>query len=368
MKAWAVVKWSLGVCGLWSAAGVAMASCVQSGQAFDSTLPIQVGAITVGRDVPLGAVVYRQSYNTKGSLQITCSAAPASMSVVGSVTSAPKPLSTWSSAPYAGKVYETGVPGLGVALTNASGNFPYMTAAGKPGCTAVAGGCAIATDANSQFDMVIIKTGEVTPGSVTASNLPAVAASMTLDGVSFDLFHVRMTGAVNVISRTCQTPDVAVDMGVHKLSEFSGLNSTTGLKAFEIQLLNCPAFQGTYQTTGPAWDQTNGSATSVGAKNANSIQFRLDPTRPALSQASGIVDITPTAQGNVPAAGGVGVQIFGPSNSPIPLGTYVSSGITPLAVEGAAYGIPLSAQYIQTADTVTAGPANATVTFTLEYQ
>ncbi len=368
MKPWAVVKWSLGVCGLWSMAGFAMASCVQSGQAFDGTLPIQIGNITVGRDVPLGAVVYRQSYNAKGSLQIACSSAPDTMSVLGNVTSAPKPLSTWSSAPYAGKVYETGVPGLGVALTNASGNFPYVVTAGKPGCPAVAGGCTVATDAISQFDMVIIKTGEVTPGAVLASNLPTVEATMTLDGVAFEMFRVRMTGAVNVISRTCQTPDVSVDMGVHKLSEFSGLNSTTGLKTFEIKLLNCPAFQGTYQTTGPAWDETKGSATSVGAKSANTIQFRLDPTRPALSQASGIVDINPTTLGSIASAGGVGLQIIGPSNSPLPLGTYVSSGITPLAVEGAAYSIPLSAQYIQTADTVTAGQANATVTFTLEYQ
>lgn len=368
MKPKTLLKCCVAVCGLWSVAGIAMASCTQSGQAFDGTLPIQIANITVGRDIPLGAVVYRQGYNAKGSSRITCSSPPDSMNAVGTVTSAPLALNAWSGAPYAAKVYETGVPGLGVALTNAAGNFPYVAARGKPGCTAGTGSCALDTDALSQFEMVIIKTGEVSPGAVLASNLPAVEASVNVDGVSFELFHVRLSGVLNVISRTCQTPDVAVDLGLHKLSEFSGVNSTTGLKAFEISLLNCPAFQGSYQTAGPAWDQSNGSATSVGAKSANRINYRLDPTRPAINAASGIISLNPTAQGGVAAASGIGVQVMTAASGPLPLATYLSSGITPQAVEGASYGIALAAQYIQTADTVTPGPANATVTFTLEYQ
>jgi type 1 fimbria pilin len=49
------------------------------------------------------------------------------------------------------------------------------------------------------------------------------------------------------------------------------------------------------------------------------------------------------------------------------LATLRASGITPRTDEGASYVIPLKARYIQTESSITAGPANATATFTINY-
>ena len=68
-----------------------------------------------------------------------------------------------------------------------------------------------------------------------------------------------------------------------------------------------------------------------------------------------------------PAATGVGVQVATSNGTPVPLATNRASGLTLRTTEGS-YSIPLRARYLQTANTVTPGPANASATFTIIYQ
>lgn len=86
-----------------------------------------------------------------------------------------------------------------------------------------------------------------------------------------------------------------------------------------------------------------------------------------LNASLGILSLNPSAPGDNPAATGVGVQVADSAGTPLPLATLRASGITPRAEEGASYSIPLKARYIQTGNSITAGPANATTTFTLNY-
>lgn len=181
-----------------------------------------------------------------------------------------------------------------------------------------------------------------------------------------EIQRVGFSGSIFIVSRTCSTPDVAVPMGTHMTSEFSGRNTFTPWKDFSIALNNCPAFRGYYQDIGPHW-ASNGMASNLTMRKNNVLQVRLDPTRAAITPNLGIMSLNPSAPGEDPAATGVGLQVADSIGTPLPLATLRASGITPRTVEDASYTIPLKARYIQTGDNITAGPANATATFTINY-
>lgn len=65
------------VAGLSLAAGVAMADCTYlapNNGSIVRTQPLLGGNLTVGRDVPLGAEIYRQTFTLAGNYAISCSA------------------------------------------------------------------------------------------------------------------------------------------------------------------------------------------------------------------------------------------------------------------------------------------------------
>ncbi|WP_171820038.1 fimbrial protein [Pseudomonas chlororaphis] len=206
----------------------------------------------------------------------------------------------------------------------------------------------------------------MSPGTVRGVSLPTMAYSWVTTN-TVELQRVSLTGSINIVSRTCSTPDVTVAMGTHQLSEFSGVNSATPWKDFSIALNNCPAFHGIYSGTGPRW-LSDGTSNNLDSRTNNLLRLRLDPVRTAINPGQGILSLDPSAPGGAAAASGIGLQVADSHGGALPLATLRPSGITPRATEGASYSIPLKARYIQTAGSVTAGPANASAVFTINYQ
>ncbi|WP_053269592.1 fimbrial protein [Pseudomonas chlororaphis] len=361
-----VLKLSAAVLGLSSLAGMAMADCrFYEGAAFFGSMPLLGGDITVGRDVPLGTEVYRQTFQVPVTTGINCDPGLYEIERVRTLPVTPRPLSSWSGSPYGGKVYLTNVPGIGVAVWNASTAMPFTQSYGNCG-----GGTASCNWLNVQramaFDISLIKIGEVSPGTIQGASLPTMAQSWVTTN-TLQVQRVSLTGSINVVSRTCSTPDVTVDMGTRRLSELSGVNSATPWKDFTIDLNNCPAFHGIYSGTGPRW-LSDGTSNNLDSRTSNVLRLRLDPVRTAINPGQGILSLDPSAPGDAPAASGIGLQVADSHGGALPLATLRPSGITPSATEGRSYTIPLKARYIQTASSVTAGPANASAVFTINYQ
>ncbi|CAM3288682.1 fimbrial protein [Pseudomonas fluorescens] len=354
------------VAGLSLAAGVAMADCTYLAPTNGSivrTQPLLGGNLTVGRDVPLGAEIYRQTFTLAGDYAISCSAGLYNIETRRLLPVTPLPLSSWSGTPYGGRVYQTGVPGIGVALWYAGTALPFSSSITNCGNgTAV---CNWTLTGTLSFDMSFIKIGDVSPGTIQGASLPTMTQSRVSSN-NLEVQHVNFSGSINIVSRTCTTPDVNVPMGSHMLSEFSGPNTFTQWKDFSIALNNCPAFNGYYQTTGPRW-ASDGTISNLDTRKNNVLQVRLDPTRTPLNTTLGILSLNPSAPGDDPAATGVGVQVADSAGTALPLASLRTSGITTRAEEGASYSIPLKARYIQTESSITAGPANATATFTINY-
>jgi type 1 fimbria pilin len=345
--------------------GVAMADCDYStpNASLVRTQPLLGGNLTVGRDVPLGAEIYRQTFSSAANYTIVCSAGIYNIETRRDLPTTPLPLSNWAGTPYGGHVYQTGVPGIGVALWYAG--TPMPSSQTLLNCGGASANCYLNITGTLAFDLSFIKIGDVSPGTIQGSLLPTMTQAR-ISTNSLQVQRVNFSGSINIVSRTCSTPDVNVPMGSHQLSEFSGPNSFTPWKDFSIALNNCPAFNGYYQESGPHW-ASDGTVSNLDSRKNNVLRVRLDPTRMPLNASLGILSLNPSAPGDNPAATGVGVQVADSAGTPLPLATLRASGITPRAEEGASYSIPLKARYIQTGNSITAGPANATTTFTLNY-
>ncbi|MGL5998994.1 MAG: fimbrial protein [Pseudomonas proteolytica] len=338
----------------------------------DGDMPIQISAITVGRDVPLGTEVYRQTFSVASgrSATIECKYAPFQM-WTEYVVEPSLGLANWSSGKYANKVYKTNIQGLGVAF-NGPGALPMPRTSNKAQTTCNSQTpCPVPLYQITNYELILIKIANVTPGVLRASSFPKVSAYANFNTIRMLGFSMGTYGDIQIVSRTCSTPDVVVTMGTHQTKQFTGLNSATAWKDFSINLNNCPAFHGTYNTGAPSWTSESGvypgGEGTSGLPTDNKLLFRIDPAQVAINAANGVLSLDPSSTGRPLAASGVGIQIATPNNAPIPLGTNRSSGLN-LNTSVGSYSIPLRARYLQTGSKVTPGPANASATFTITYQ
>ncbi|WP_343583438.1 fimbrial protein [Herbaspirillum sp.] len=325
---------------------------------FDAVAPLNITALTIGRDVPDGTVLYNQTILARGNFLINCPGTVPSTLMNQSLPVTPRALSSWNTGTYAGKVYETGVTGIGVAIWRGGVVFP--------GSYTLNNGSGLTWSIPSAFDISLIKIGPVSPGVISGANLPT-AQFDAIGGTTLGLMRTRFTGNIQIVSQTCTTPDVAVDLGAHKVSEFSGTGSVTPWRNFSIRLQNCPAFYGRSASLRNT-DSATGWVESNKTLNPNVLGFSLAPTTVTPLGFPGTVLPSRTSSGPKEATG-VGIQIADSGGSAVQFNTVLPSGITPTAVSGASYNIALQARYIQiTSGAPTPGPANTSVLFTINYQ
>lgn len=331
----------------------------------DLVVPLNISALTVGRDMPNGTVLYNQVIRPMAGMGATCrnDGAIATITTNYWLTSTPLPLSTWTGTPYPSRVYQTGVPGIGVALRFASTAFPYSRSFSNGGSV---GGSQTWTNNLGIFDITIIKIGPVSPGVIQAANLPRMQYDFVTDN-TLPLMRTRFTGSIQIVAQTCTTPDVTVPLGAYKVNDFGGMGTGTPLKDFVLELQNCPAFYGASASLTNT-DSATGWVESGRTISPNVLRFSLTPVNGTVSSQPGTLQLSPGTSG-APAATGIGVQLSRALDGYLQFDTLLASGITPTSTSGSTYRIPMQARYVQTGTaTPTPGPANASVMFTINYQ
>lgn len=334
-------------------------SCSYTSQtpSFIQGNPPLTGSITVGRDVPIGTEIYRATYWATQNWSIACQAG--TYLLRKDLKTTPFPLTSFSNF-RGGSVYATSIPGIGVQIWS---NGPTLPAAdvvtyavptypnwssGKP-----------SVNGNLSYDVSIIKIADVVgAGMLRGSDLPTFEFSFVGDTKLITL-KGQVTGALSVVSRTCTTPDITVDLGTHNTNELNGVGTTTHWVSVPIQLNNCPAFFG-YNTGLLTVDKL-----STGSLGKNSISYSVSPITAVIVPNQGVMALQP--DGVNPMAMGAGIQIANASGVPITYNSSKDSGLALNRTEGANYTIPLQARYYQTAANVTAGQANGAATVTLIY-
>lgn len=343
------------------------ASCSLNTPTMTTSMPLQLGNMTIGTEVADGTQLYKQTYNLNfnagNSTTSTCTG-EGQFYAYYSFSSTPLPLSSWSE-----KVYETGVPGIGVYVgqgTNGGITMPdkkeLFPLNGHTGtCT---GNSCTPFEGFKRWDIYLVKTGAIAPGIIQGSQLPCVQVNYTNEAPSANnmVENVCMSGAINIVASTCKTPDVMVEMGSHPVTELSGINSTTGWVDASIQLTDCPTFYG-YGSSGH-WYVDNSGTSNSGTPTNNKVELKLTPNTDVIDSSNGVFAINTGAS----SASGIGIQLaYGTNASPTMVNfaspnTYVmgngSSGNVTL---------PLVARYIQTETNVRAGQANSALTFLINY-
>jgi type 1 fimbria pilin len=174
---------------------------------------------------------------------------------------------------------------------------------------------------------------------------------------------VGLTGSINIVALTCMTSDVNVPMGTNKIASFSGIGSASTPVNFMISLTGCPGFPGYYGNASSIPTSSQSAVISAGTLVPNTLSLRLDPVDTPIDATHGVLSLSAGAD----PATGVGLQVLDASGAPWALSQNQLLSL-PLAAGTTALNIPLSARYLQTAATVTAGSANAVATYTIIYQ
>lgn len=358
-----------------------------NGSPRTDTVQLSPSTISAGTDMPVGTVIYQgrwMSGDTGLSVMKCASAVDTSMwfNIAWSLDQAPMPLASWSGSPFAGAVYQTNIPGVGVALSRSPDSEAFIV--GQPyyrfpsdTSSPVTGGSYEPYLNSRDIYVTLIKIGSITPGNYTldAAKLPTASVSITnalshpaTTGLPIKVHTVKLQGQLTVSAQTCTTPDVNVNLGSYDTREhFTRQGATTPWIDASITLTNCPTFYGFYNAANSTlmFDYNIGGGKVANSTN-NSIGVRLTPTTAVLDAANGIMAIDSTVAG---AASGVGIQIGWGNSSQTPiLFNLAGEQAMTLPKDGSpTIRVPLAARYIQTAASVLPGKANGKVVFTVNY-
>ena len=323
------------------------------------TMPVNA-SISVTPGLAVGQKVYDQDIRlaNQGAFSIQCDTA-------GPFYYGASLETTLSETSPGSKTWATSLTGIGIKIGASAGSMGAMPV------TEAVGGCpntwACGLVNHSAFSWLeIFKTGNtVEPGPIDASTLPEIIYTFGQDDSMVEIYRIRMSGTITVTVPTCNiTPAskaMTVNMGAHKLSDFSGTGSHTGWVDASIYLDGCGQFNGYGTSTNATY---NGS--TVIAKNAftsNTFSVTLTPLNGVAAGAMKLKD-------QISGATGFGIQL---SRSQSDAGVMNLTGETynytdPLSNNGSTtVTVPLYARYIQTAATATGGKADGMLEYTVSY-
>lgn len=287
---------------------VSWAACTLTGPAVTVTITVPA-TLRVPKNVPNGTELFRSTnVRLTGSPSFTCGA------------------DKWGYQNSMGETSDDGPSPIGT--TGLGWRWIYNDGLLKPyqnGNHLTAG---TYNNSPTQNGIRIYKIGDVSPGTVPVSTLGSMVAGGS------PIASLRMSNTLAFTEISCETPSVNVNLGKQRSSQFGGVGTAIGEKAFNIQLKNCPA-------------------------GLSGISYRLDPVNTAFDAKNGILALDPGG------ATGVGIQITDDNSAPVSLGQahkFLSSAPT------GNYAIPLKAAYYKTSNTVVGGIANASMQFTITYQ
>lgn len=323
-------------------------------------MPLMKTTLTVGRDLPIGAILYSQ-YLQPIADSLFCNG-PGTGQYSADFGYTPLPKANWSGSPFANKVYETGVPGIGVTFTSGTYEFPLAQAFNVSSLSST-----IRLEGRHRTDIKLIKIGPIAPGIIKAINLPRALSRVQDDIKIFDTQMLNLVGDIAVVSQTCETPDVTVDMGVNSIEPLvAGTATETAVKDFSIVMRNCPIFYG--YLTEASWSPAVGNL--IYRENSNNLKISFTPKNGTLDTGAYIANLDPIQPNGAVAASGIGITLYA-SGSRYRFDNHLINLLTPTIGSTAEITIPLKAVYAydtsKPRSLIKPGSGYASIEFTIEY-
>lgn len=325
-----------------------------SGNLADSfTYQYNIGSVYVPKDAAVGSVIgmFDQPFSktSQEGRYVRCENDTSVQTFITRTVAPifPNPLPPVQGEDVTGKVFETGIPGVGamVKLRHpfdgiARYSFIPNTPPTVPFLALLRGVVPSLQITPLLGNVTLIKTGPIAPGPQPVDRL-LFYAQFSLIPRAFD-FHLSGT----VVQAQCNVSTVSddpVNLGDWRTSDFSRAGEGTTPVAFNIRLGNCAADPGNVNV---AW-----------------ANIRLDGVNGSLPIPG--IDGAFTLTGDSSAAG-VGIQILrGDGLTPVPL----ARNVPLVALTPGDTVMDLSARYIQTGDSrdVVPGQAKGALSFTISY-
>ncbi|HAV1840582.1 TPA: type 1 fimbrial protein [Enterobacter hormaechei subsp. steigerwaltii] len=326
-------------------------------------MPLLTNSISLGKDAPVGTVLYRQTITPSGTYDIKCdSTTDVTFSYVIAGT-----VSAYSgSYPY-DHVFDTGYAGIGYAVWNTRRNISYSF--GLSSYSVITGVTSYSVEKDDmQMEFALIKTGDIAAGVLDLDSLTVSSFRVKTSSTS-TAFALKFTGSLNITLPTCTTPDYTVNLGKWGQARFNGKGAASAWVDSSIRLTGCGQFNGNFTAkTGSTNVWSDNGDYSAAAPEQNRWSVSLSSVNGVIDADSGIISTDASA---TDAAQGLGIQLCqgltesgGTSLVKIGgsalTGTFTTSGET-------SYVIPLSARIIQIEDSVVAGNITGKVVYTLNY-
>ncbi len=303
-----------------------LAACALGEGMDKNVINIALGPVVVPANAPAGSLLVERRFpiSHKGIVIIQCDKNGGG---------------SWQSSVLMGelvggtnRIYRTNIPGIGIRLgfrdwdSVPPDHFPFS----HPISTSMT-----STSKNWTISVELFKTERDTGNGALRDGL---YATLYASSDPQKALQVMVSGrATTIVTPSCTAaPTPPVQMGKVWKNLFSSVGSTAAEQRFNIRL-NCRAAK----------------------PELNAVYLRMD-AKPDASGAPGVIALSPDAN----AATGVGIQILDKERQPV---TYGQGALVGMSKDGV-YDVPFHARYYQTASQVTAGAANGTATFTLEYK
>lgn len=352
---------SLLVCLNSASAWSAVECVIRKGYTYQEyTMPLIKNMLTVGRDLPLGTILYKQTFDHPG-MYVDCTGVD-NVYMSRDYGHTPLAKANWNQQPYPNMVYETGVPGIGVVFNRGVNVYPHTES--RP------------VNVNASFNLAntlrvevnLVKIGPIAPGIVRAIDLPSATYKVQDTSKIIDVLRLYLSDDITIVSQTCETPDVSVDLGVSSIEPLvSGAQTEIGRKSFSVLMRNCPTFHGQLQSS--LWHPTLG--TRLFTEKNNDIKISFTAKNGVLDNARLIAKLDTVQPGNAPAAEGVGIALYDPSGNRYKFDGHFVNVTSPIIGSAEDIVIPLQAAY--TYDTakskavIKPGYANAAIEFVIQY-
>ncbi|MGV2814550.1 hypothetical protein [Enterobacter cancerogenus] len=174
------------------------------------TMPMSHNSISGGVDVPVGTILFKMTYRSAiDKAKITCTTT-GRWYIERGITSTPLALSTYSDSNYP-TVYESGLGGIGIAI--GKGNTAFPSTQDTTGVMCITGRtyCDYGLYSGLAFDIMIIKTGDITVGSLNASNFPSIFFAVGKSEENMvKIGYFNFSGSIELTQPTCVSPDKLV--------------------------------------------------------------------------------------------------------------------------------------------------------------
>ncbi|HBU8850343.1 fimbrial protein [Citrobacter sp. Cs237] len=352
---------------------------------LNMTFPFNISRLT-GSSEPVGTSLYNGwiSFITGINVECTNNIIPENTQYDWTYESAPLGIWTGDIGIYSGKIYNTGIEGIGMVLQVSNGStengwpaqhavpikLGTLTEPGNNSPSNVMNNYTLST--NLRFHL--IKTGPISYGTINGALLPTATVKLEIsDGttLSQQLVRLNFSGIISINKPTCSASegDKIVRMGSHQKRNFNNIGDASEWVDSSLTMICDDAFYGqggTLNKTIRNTDTLNFYVDDYPANKgnaANTWAVRFTSSTGLIDATQGIIALDTSNGDN---ATGVGIQL---SSAPDDAGVMdLNSGWGgTIDLGSSTFRVPVYARYIRTGD-ITGGSANGKVIYTIDYQ